>query len=85
MTIQLGVVMDPIQTSKYHKDSTLAMLLAASRRGWGLWYMEQGDLSLDNGNAIARMRPLQVQADPDNFYHLGEPEIRPLTDLNTVY
>ncbi|MCG8098569.1 MAG: glutathione synthase, partial [Candidatus Thiodiazotropha taylori] len=33
MTIQLGVVMDPIETIKIYKDSTFAMLLAAQRRG----------------------------------------------------
>ncbi|MCV6606241.1 MAG: glutathione synthase [Porticoccaceae bacterium] len=84
MTIQLGVIMDPIQSIKYHKDTTLAMLLAASRRNWELWYMEQGDLALDNGVATARMRPLRVFADPDKFYQLGEPQIRPLKTLNTV-
>ena len=84
MTIQLGVVMDPIDSINYYKDTTLAMLLAASRKGWQLWYMEQGDLALDNGVATARMRPLQVMADPDNFYQLGEAQIRPLKELDTV-
>ena len=34
MTVRLGVVMDPIQTIKPYKDTSLAMLLEASRRGW---------------------------------------------------
>ena len=33
MSIQLAVVMDPIEKIKYIKDSTLAMLWAASDRG----------------------------------------------------
>ena len=41
MNIKLGVVMDPIGTINYKKDSTLAMLLAAQQRGWELCYMEQ--------------------------------------------
>ena len=32
----LGVVMDPVETIKPKKDSTLAMLLAAQRRGFDL-------------------------------------------------
>ena len=36
MAIKLGVVMDPIGAISFHKDSTLAMLLAASKRGWEL-------------------------------------------------
>ena len=33
-----GVVMDPIETIKPKKDSTLAMLLAAQRAGWAIVY-----------------------------------------------
>ena len=84
MTHHLGVIMDPIGSINYTKDTTLAMLLAASRRGWTLWYMEQGDLALDGGTAVAQMRPLQVFADPDNWFQLGEPQRRPLAELNTV-
>ena len=40
MAIKLGVVMDPIGEINYHKDSTLAMLLAASKHDWELYYME---------------------------------------------
>jgi len=43
MSIKLGVIMDPIGSINYKKDSTLAMLLAAQKRGWTLSYMEQAD------------------------------------------
>ena len=49
MSIRLGVVMDPITSVNYKKDSTLAMLWAASDRGWELWYMRQEDLFLREG------------------------------------
>ena len=48
---QLGVVMDPIAGINPAKDSTLAMLLEAQRRGHVLWYFEQQDLRLRNGVA----------------------------------
>ena len=59
---RLGVVMDPIEDIKYAKDSTLAMLLAAQAHGFELVYMEQRDLSLRDGRALARTRPLTVRA-----------------------
>jgi len=37
----LGVVMDPIESIKPKKDSTLAMLLAAQRAGWTILYFRQ--------------------------------------------
>ena len=47
MSINLGVVMDPISALNYKKDSTLAMLWAAQDRGCKLHYMEQKDLYLE--------------------------------------
>ena len=36
MSLNIGVVMDPIAQIKPWKDTTLAMLLEAQRRGWNL-------------------------------------------------
>ncbi len=84
MTIRIGVVMDPISGLNYKKDSTLAMLWAAQDRGWQLFYMEQRDLMLQQGVAMARMAPLQVFRDPDRFYQLGEAQVQQLSDLDVV-
>jgi glutathione synthase len=84
MSIKLGVVMDPIARLNYKKDSTLAMLWAAQKRGWQLYYMEQHDLSLDQGVARANMAPLEVFQNPEAWYSLAEPEMRDLADLDVV-
>ncbi len=70
--IRLAVVMDPIEDIKYAKDSTLAMLLAASKQGYELWYLTQPDLYLRDGVARCRARPLEVRADPAGWFTLGE-------------
>jgi glutathione synthase len=82
--IRLGVVMDPIGSIKIHKDSTLAMLLAAQARGWQLHYMEMGDLSLRDGQAWARARALQVADDPQGWFQLGEARPQPLAEMDVV-
>ena len=84
MSIKLGVVMDPIQAINYKKDSTLAMLWAAQDRGWDLVYMEQGDLFIENGKAMAKQTPLTVFADPDHWFELGNTVNAPLSDLNVI-
>ena len=71
MTIRLGVVMDPIESTNLKKDTTLAMLWAASDRGWSLHYMTQGDLYLDGGIPRARTKQLSVFKDTEAFYKLG--------------
>jgi glutathione synthase len=70
--VRLLVVMDPIDHIKYQKDTTLALLLAAARRGYALHYAELGDLSLIGSEARGRTRPLEVRANPTDWYSLGE-------------
>ncbi len=82
--IKLGVVMDPIGSINYKKDSTLAMLLAARQRGWELYYMEQPDLFLADSECHARMARLEVRADPHDWYTLAEPVTAPLQGLDVV-
>ena len=39
MSLNLGVVMDPISSINYKKDTTLGLLWAAQDRGWSLFYI----------------------------------------------
>ena len=84
MAIQLAVVMDPIADINYKKDTTLAMLLAAQKRGWDLWYCEQKDLYLQQGRAHAVLRPVSVRADPNDWFTLGDAIRRPLDEMDVV-
>jgi len=84
MAIKLGVVMDPIESINFKKDSTLAMLLAASTRGWELWYMEQADLFLQDSHCLAAMSRLEVRNDPDDWFRRTQPAVRPLASLDVV-
>ncbi len=76
--------MDPIDAIHYTKDSTLAMLLAAQARGWALHYLEQRDLSLRDGVAWGRGRPLSVAADPGRWFELGDPRAERLAELDCI-
>jgi glutathione synthase len=84
MTVNVGVVMDPIESIAYKKDSTMAMLWAAQDRGWSLHYMEQSDLFLDRGTARARMAPLKVFRDPQRWFERGEYRDQDLSELDVI-
>lgn len=84
MTIKVGVVMDPIEQITYKKDSSLAMLWAAQRKGWELHYMEQQHLFLRDGKVKGQMAPLKVAMDPDNWFERGEYVIRDLAELDVI-
>jgi glutathione synthase len=82
--IRIVVVMDPIGSIKPAKDTTLAMLLSAQKRGWELWYAEQRDLWLRDGVAWGRVRPVQVKDDLHAWYSLGEPQTSELARFDVI-
>ncbi|AUM13276.1 glutathione synthase [Ketobacter alkanivorans] len=84
MTIKIGVVMDPIESVTYKKDSTLAMLWEADSRNWQIFYMLQPDLYIDSGVAKARMTRLHPKRDPLKWYEFGEETQAPLSNLDVI-
>ncbi|TAK54615.1 MAG: glutathione synthase [Gammaproteobacteria bacterium] len=81
---ELAVLMDPVTTIQPAKDSTVAMLRAAARRGCVTWYFEQGDLWVRDGRAEARLRRIEVGDQDQDWYRLGEAVTRPLAGIGAV-
>jgi len=84
MTVKVGIVMDPIESISYKKDSSLAMLWAAQNKGWELWYMEQKDLYLKDGKVLAKMAPLTVDMNPQKWFERGEYQVEEVCTLDVV-
>ncbi|KAA0874331.1 glutathione synthase [Nitrincola tapanii] len=84
MSLRIGIVMDPIEKISYKKDSSLAMLWAAQRKGWSLYYMEQSDLFLRDGVAMGRMATLEVAMNPEQWFTRGEYQALPLSSLDVI-
>ncbi|MDX1573419.1 MAG: glutathione synthase [Methylophaga sp.] len=84
MTRRIGIVMDPIGAINTKKDSSLAMLLAAQARGWQIYYMQQSDVFLRDGQVLASMAALTVQDDPYDWFQLGDAQIAPLHSLDAI-
>lgn len=82
--MRILVVMDPIQHVNLKKDSTMAMLWAASRRGHSLSYIEQSDLYLDQGKAWGLTADLKVFEHQADYYHLGEQVKTQLADFDAI-
>jgi glutathione synthase len=80
----LGVVMDPIDTIKPKKDSTLAMMLAAQRRGFELVYFRQQDLEVRGGAPRGNGHRVTVMDDPHRWFELGSPWLGGLESLDAL-
>ena len=84
MGVKVGVVMDPIESIIVKKDTTLAMLLAAQKRGWVIHYMLQSNLYMDQGLPRAKMQTLSVMDDEQDWFKLGIPSDQALAELDVI-
>jgi glutathione synthase len=82
--LRIGVVMDPIESITPKKDSSLAMLLEAERRGAEIHYMLQDDLRLVAGEARARSHLIHVRDDSEDWYSIGDAADIGLGELDAV-
>ncbi len=82
--MKLGVIMDPIAGIKVKKDSTLAMMLAAQRRGWTLRYMELNDLFVRDTEPMARTRGVSVTDNPERWFEFKDERVEALCELDVI-
>jgi glutathione synthase len=85
MSLRIGFVMDPIAGITPRKDSTLALMLAAQRRGWRIEEIPPEALSLEAGVVGASMRTLQVFDDDAHWFEVAARVEAPLTELDAVF
>lgn len=83
--MKLAVLMDALHTLKPYKDSTVAMINSAQRRGWSCSYFTQHDLFCQGGLAYAHTHAITInditQPNWADTRPLGE---QPLTDFDII-
>ncbi len=82
--LRVGVVMDPIESITPKKDSSLAMLLEAERRGAEIHYFRQSDIRLLAGEALGKSTILSVRDDREDWFSLGSMQEIRLGDLDVI-
>lgn len=84
MTINIGIVMDPIESITPYKDSSLAMMLAAQNKGWQLHYIQQSGLYLKDNSIKADFNPIKVFDDNNHWFELGDLATMDAADLDVI-
>lgn len=82
--MKLAMIMDPIASIKPYKDTSFRLLLEAQARGYACYYLELADLSLRQGEPLARARAVQVRDQATDFYQLGEAQEVPLASFDLI-
>ena len=76
--------MDPIGDINITKDSSFAMMLAAQKKGWSLYYMELADLYIDQGTAKASGSKVNVERNDDKWFELSGKKDMALSELDAI-
>ncbi|MAW30021.1 MAG: glutathione synthase [Gammaproteobacteria bacterium] len=90
MTVRIGVVMDPIATINPKKDSTLAMMLAATRRDWSVFVITLDGLHVADGKLKLRGCEIRIDTSMTDWshapawYELGPEEICTPNEFNAL-
>ena len=82
--MKLGIVMDPIESINYKKDSSLDIMIEACQRKYDLSYILPTSLHINERGAFAEIFPIRAYRNPDKWFDLGDPEIRKLSELDVI-
>ena len=82
--MKLGVVMDPIESINFKKDSTLAMMLEAQSRDYELFYMTPDSLYINENGAYASAKTIDVMNDPISWFQYKEEMQIKLSELDVI-
>ena len=85
MPHSLLMVMDPIDRINIAKDTSFGLLLEAERRGWSIFYCQQHDLYLEQGEVRARCQSIQVFNNPNKWFEAQEAEQKSLHQFSAVF
>jgi len=82
--MKLGIVMDPIETINFKKDSTLAMMIEAQNKNHELFYMTPDSLYINSGISYAASSKVEVKNDPLGWFELEEEKLIKLSQLDAI-
>lgn len=71
MRLTLGVLMDPLAAIRPRKDSTVAMLIEATRRGHRILYASPASLRIEPGRAYAQWTEITAQESDTEWFQTG--------------
>jgi glutathione synthase len=82
--MKLAFVVDPLAKLKAYKDSSIALMREAVKRGHEVSALEAGDMFIRDGAVTADVRRLEVRTDNNDWYRAGEPHKTALASFDCV-
>ncbi|HJS75840.1 MAG TPA: glutathione synthase [Burkholderiales bacterium] len=82
--MQFLFIIDPLDSLKAYKDTSVAMMRAAQARGHGVWVCEQPSLHWLDGRVAAASQRISLADNDEDWYRSHETERRALADFDAV-
>ena len=76
--------LDPLEKLKAYKDSTVAMMRAAQKRGHAVFAIEPGNVFSRDGVVQAFARTVTLRDDDHDWYSATAPEAKPLKAFSAI-
>lgn len=76
--------MDPIEQINIKKDSTFAMMLAASRKQWDIYYISPSDMYIENAEARATSSQIQVYDKSPGWFEILSTQDTSLREFDVI-
>lgn len=83
--MRIGIIMDPPHTLHVAKDSSIAMLKEAAKRGFEIYYFNHCNVSLRGDVAFGLGQRLTFQEQAETWYHLEPAEPMRLSDCQILF
>ncbi|MBC7770190.1 MAG: glutathione synthase [Phycisphaerales bacterium] len=83
-SLRIAVQMDPIQTMVVQRDTSLALMIEAQRRGHEVFWFTPKEVFYDSGVVKARTRAVRVELNDAKHFENGADTIRPLDDFDVI-
>lgn len=84
MSLRIAVQMDPIDTIVVDRDTSLAFMVEAQKRGHEVWWFHPSDLWWETGKVFARAHRVDVTRDSDSYYRTLESRAVEATEFDAI-
>jgi glutathione synthase len=82
--MKFAFILDPLEGLKAYKDSSVAMMRTAAKRGHEVWAIQRTALTWRDASVAARARRLNVGVDDTAWFAVVEDVVLPLTAFDAV-
>jgi len=83
--MRLAFVVDPPESLKAYKDSSVAMMREAARRGHAIHALEPREIHVRAGKVMASVRQLHLEPSDHPWYRAAEARDEPLAAFDAVF